>query len=105
MARSRYQSPHGHVTLSANLRSADPAATLAAIAVAEERLAAWKAIAVAHARGRGLTWEQIGDALGISMQAAHQQYRHVGDHGEIAPPLPLPADTPRRRSRRTLNLT
>lgn len=98
MARSRYRSPSGHVEMPANLRSAEPVATLAAIAAAEAHLAGRRHVAVAHARERGLTWDQIGAALGISMQAAHKQYRHVGDHGEIAPPLPLPAETPPRRT-------
>lgn len=30
---------------------------------------------VAEARQRGLSWSQIGDALGVSKQAAQQRYR------------------------------
>lgn len=29
---------------------------------------------VARARERGATWQQIGDALGISRQAAHERF-------------------------------
>jgi hypothetical protein len=42
---------------------------------ANENLRAWVGIA----RKKGATWEQIGDALGMSRQAAHQRYgdRHL----------------------------
>ena len=30
---------------------------------------------VAEARGSGATWADIGEALGVSTQAAHQKYR------------------------------
>ncbi len=29
---------------------------------------------VARARERGATWQQVGDALGISRQAAHERF-------------------------------
>lgn len=87
MARSHFQSPAGHATMSANLRSVEPAATLAA----EVRLPQWRAVAVHHARERGLSWTDISDALAITAQGVHKQYRRVGPAGEIAPPLPLPA--------------
>lgn len=32
---------------------------------------------VAEARAVGSTWSDIGDALGVSTQAAHQKYRYV----------------------------
>jgi ECF sigma factor len=31
--------------------------------------------AVASAMGRGATWAEIGEALGVSAQAAHKRYR------------------------------
>jgi hypothetical protein len=31
--------------------------------------------AVAAAMGRGATWAEIGEALGVSAQAAHKRYR------------------------------
>jgi uncharacterized NAD(P)/FAD-binding protein YdhS len=30
---------------------------------------------VSEARQRGLTWQQVGDALGITKQAAHERFR------------------------------
>ncbi len=32
-------------------------------------------IAVADARAGGLSWQEIGDALGITRQAAHERFR------------------------------
>lgn len=33
---------------------------------------------VRQARAAGFTWEQIGDALGVSRQAAHERYGREG---------------------------
>ncbi|EWC60678.1 hypothetical protein UO65_3961 [Actinokineospora spheciospongiae] len=33
--------------------------------------------AVAAARGRGATWAEVGTALGVSRQAAHERFREV----------------------------
>ncbi len=38
-------------------------------------------IAIGDARADELTWAQIGDALGISAQAAVARYGRRGDHG------------------------
>lgn len=33
--------------------------------------------AVANARENGVTWQQVGDILGVTRQAAHSKYAHV----------------------------
>jgi len=51
----------------------DPEAALAAV-VALRRLAnQLERAAVAHAIGAGWTWAQVGQALGVSAQAAHKK--------------------------------
>lgn len=35
------------------------------------------AATVSRARAAGHSWEVIGDALGVTRQAAHQRYRHL----------------------------
>lgn len=37
----------------------------------------WQGILVAEAVGKGATWEQIGETLGTSRQAAWARFRHV----------------------------
>ena len=34
-------------------------------------------LAVCRAREKGASWRQIGDALGVSRQGAHERYAHV----------------------------
>jgi hypothetical protein len=52
----------------------DPTVGLRAV-VALRRLAdGVEARHVAEARRRGWSWEQVGDALGISKQAAHKKF-------------------------------
>ncbi|MGX5654920.1 RNA polymerase subunit sigma-70 [Geodermatophilus nigrescens] len=52
----------------------DPEAALAAV-VALRRLAGrLESAAVAEAIGQGWTWAQVGEALGISGQAAHKKF-------------------------------
>ena len=54
--------------------SADPRVGLRAV-VALRRLADQvESAQVASARRRGWSWEQIGDALGVSRQAVHKKY-------------------------------
>ena len=61
--------------LSEQIRSTDPVAGLRA-AMALRRLAEQvEAAHVALAREQGWTWEQIGDALGVSRQSIHIKYR------------------------------
>ena len=61
-------------TLSANLSSDDPAIGLRA-SLALHRLAERvEADHVAAAREKGWSWQQIGDALGITRQSVHTKY-------------------------------
>lgn len=48
---------------------------------------------VAIARNSGATWNQIGDALGVTKQAAHERFRH--HHLEPAP-TPMAVDQVRQ---------
>jgi DNA-binding NarL/FixJ family response regulator len=60
--------------LSANLLSEDPAIGLRA-ALALHRLAERvEASQVASARAKGWSWQQIGDALGVTRQSVHTKY-------------------------------
>lgn len=60
--------------LSANLSSDDPALGLRA-SLALHRLAERvEANQVAAARTKGWSWQQIGDALGITRQSVHAKY-------------------------------
>jgi hypothetical protein len=60
--------------LSAELASDDPAIGLRA-SLALHRLAERvEAHQVASARERGWSWQQIGDALGITRQSVHTKY-------------------------------
>ena len=60
--------------LSANISSEDPAIGLRA-SLALHRLAERvEASNVASARGKGWSWQQIGDALGVTRQSVHAKY-------------------------------
>lgn len=60
--------------LSTALASDDPAVGLRAV-IALRRLAERvEANQVAHARAQGWSWQQVGDALGITRQSVHQKY-------------------------------
>ena len=60
--------------LSTGIAADDPAVGLRAV-VALRRLADQvEATHVAAARRDGWSWEQIGDALGVSRQAAHKKH-------------------------------
>jgi hypothetical protein len=60
--------------LSVNLSSDDPAIGLRA-SLALRRLAERvEANQVALARGKGWSWQQIGDALGVTRQSVHTKY-------------------------------
>ena len=60
--------------LSVNVSSDDPAAGLRA-SLALHRLAERvEANQVASARAKGWSWQQIGDALGITRQSVHTKY-------------------------------
>ena len=64
----------GIENLSVDVSSDDPAIGLRA-SLALHRLAERvEAKQVAAARGRGWSWQQIGDALGVTRQSVHTKY-------------------------------
>ena len=54
--------------------SQDPAVGLAAVAALRELLERLEALQVANARERGWSWNEIGEALGVSKQAVHKKH-------------------------------
>lgn len=60
--------------LAKSLRSHDPAVGLRAVSALHRLAEQVEAAAVAHARQQGWSWEQIGDALGVSRQSVHAKY-------------------------------
>lgn len=60
--------------LEASIRSQDPAVGLRAVGALHRLAEQVEAAAVANAKARGWSWEQIGDALGVSRQAVHAKY-------------------------------
>jgi hypothetical protein len=60
--------------LSERLRSDDPAVGLRAVGALHRLAEQVEARYVALARERGWSWEQIGDALGVSRQSVHAKY-------------------------------
>jgi hypothetical protein len=64
--------------LTANLGSDDPAVGLRAVGALHRLAEQVEATNVRLARDHGWSWEQIGDALGISRQSAHAKYGRRG---------------------------
>ncbi|GAA5053026.1 helix-turn-helix domain-containing protein [Streptomyces sp. SID10815] len=60
--------------LSERLRSHDPAVGLRAVGALRRLAEQVEAAAVERAREQGWSWEQIGDALGVSRQSVHAKY-------------------------------
>ncbi|MFF3990284.1 helix-turn-helix domain-containing protein [Streptomyces sp. NPDC001797] len=60
--------------LSERLRSHDPAVGLRAVGALHRLAEQVEAAAVVSAREQGWSWEQIGDALGVSRQSVHAKY-------------------------------
>jgi hypothetical protein len=60
--------------LSASIRSDDPAVGLRAVGALHRLAEQVEATYVALARDQGWSWEQIGDALGVSRQSVHAKY-------------------------------
>lgn len=56
------------------LSSTDPAVGLRAVGALRRLAEQLEAVHVASAREQGWSWEQIGDALGVSRQSAHAKY-------------------------------
>jgi hypothetical protein len=60
--------------LSKRIRAGDPAMGLRAVGALHRLAEQVEAVSVAIAREQGWTWEQIGDALGMSRQSVHAKY-------------------------------
>lgn len=56
------------------LRTADPATGLRAVGALHRLAERVEAMHVAQARRVGWSWEQIGDALGVTRQSVHAKY-------------------------------
>jgi hypothetical protein len=56
------------------LRAADPATGLRAVGALRRLAERVEAMHVAEARRAGWSWEQIGDALGVTRQSVHAKY-------------------------------
>jgi len=54
--------------------SQDPLQGLRAVLALRRLAERLEAQQVAHARERGLSWQQIGDALGVTRQSIHTKY-------------------------------
>lgn len=67
--------------LGKRIRSQDPAVTLRAVGALHRLAEQVEAMAVAVAREQGWSWEQIGDALGMSRQSVHAKYGKEGRNG------------------------
>jgi len=60
--------------LAASLESGGPAVGLRAVGALHRLAEQVEARSVRLARQRGWSWEQIGDALGVSRQSVHAKY-------------------------------
>ncbi|BDZ48146.1 hypothetical protein GCM10025867_03870 [Frondihabitans sucicola] len=60
--------------LTTQLRTSDPATGLRAVGALHRLAEQVEATHVAAARAAGWSWEQIGDALGVSRQSVHAKY-------------------------------
>lgn len=56
------------------LQTADPARGLRAVGALHRLAERVEALHVAEARKAGWSWEQIGDALGVTRQSVHAKY-------------------------------
>jgi hypothetical protein len=60
--------------LTERITSTDPAVALRAVGALHRLAEQVEAASVARAREQGWSWEQIGDALGVSRQSVHAKY-------------------------------
>ncbi|WP_425551976.1 helix-turn-helix domain-containing protein [Fodinicola feengrottensis] len=60
--------------LAERIRSTDPAVALRAVGALHRLAEQVEAAAVTRAREQGWSWEQIGDALGVSRQSVHTKH-------------------------------
>jgi hypothetical protein len=56
---------------------ARPLAVIKALRVTQTRIGSEIGVAVGAARAQELSWELIGEALGVTRQTAHERYREV----------------------------
>ena len=71
---SQLSAARSDVTVVVALEPADPIDRLRALKAANQEVANWLSEAVGQARQAGRSWAEIGDALGVSRQAAWQLY-------------------------------
>ncbi len=64
--------------LAESLDPQDPAVGLRAVGALHRLAEGLEARSVQLARDRGWSWEQIGDALGVSRQSVHSKHRRGG---------------------------
>ncbi len=62
------------------LRTTDPATGLRAVGALHRLAERVEAVHVAEARRAGWSWEQIGDALGVTRQSVHAKYGRRGSN-------------------------
>lgn len=62
------------VRVAVELRSIDPLDQLRGLRAADRQLDLWQREAIALARQQGVAWSEIGEALGVSKQAAWKLY-------------------------------
>ena len=65
---------HEQVRLEVELASDDPLGQLRGLRAATRQLDAWQREAIGRAREGGASWSDIGDALGVTKQAAWSSY-------------------------------
>ena len=63
-----------------DVESSDPLRRVQALRLAESHLDVWLVEAVADARREGRSWEESGQALGVSRQAAWELFRARARH-------------------------
>ncbi len=72
--RTRLADTHDRVTVEVALDSDDPLVRLRGLKTADRAVERWLSRAVADAREAGVSWAAIGEALGVSRQAAWKLY-------------------------------
>lgn len=63
-----------HVRVAVELRSVDPIGQLRGLRAADRQVDLWQRETIARARQEGASWSEIGEALGVSRQAAWKLY-------------------------------
>ena len=74
MTRLESDRVEGDVRVEVEVGSAEPLEQLRALRLAESQLDAWQRQATTEARRQGASWSEIGEALGVSKQAAWASY-------------------------------